>query len=554
MSTVKFVREGETLPPLAPAALAPAALAPAALAMQPAMKPALKSALKPAEPKTAPSTALAPAALAMQPATLAPAALAMQSAVQIDSFQSTASKTTFTLSGVHVSVANGLRRIMLSAIKIPTLQVELWSEAKNTSQYNNEILDLRLKCIPVHMMGIRDPESAAMYAAENCTLELDEKNTTNNVQYVTTQHFKIKSADGTKPIIYFAPFEKQFYTTIVRLRPGEQIKLKCKIVLRAVKAEQDQGQIDDSAFNVVSACAYKFTPKAQDHPDVLAAWEKYKQAENINQLTKPEIDRRQADWNLLQGKRVFTPNSFDFIVESVGQYDSALIFRAAISCLKKRFEELIFNPEKKENITIPNCFELQFMEDGHTVGKILEFYLHDAFEAHGLTFCGFIKPHPHDPTCILRVAFETETSPAAVINVLNEVNDIAISVCNDLLTSLNAENNGPLASKNGPPATSQAAEKQTQLDPSHQIMPYKKDTFDKALVAFKKNALYLEKEHKDFMEADANVYADTWTKVMLNMFQSDWINSDENKAKIKKDANAAANQKVKEARMARSAK
>ena len=62
----------------------------------------------------------------------------------------------FKLSGVNVSIANALRRIILS--EIPTVvfrtsphEQNLVNIEINTSRMNNELIKQRLSCIPIHI-------------------------------------------------------------------------------------------------------------------------------------------------------------------------------------------------------------------------------------------------------------------------------------------------------------------------------------------------------------------------------------------------------------------
>ena len=73
---------------------------------------------------------------------------------------------TFTLENANVSVANALRRTILS--DIPTVVFDTSKEniqiTKNTCRLHNEILKQRLGCIPI---PIKDPEGI-----ENLTIEI----------------------------------------------------------------------------------------------------------------------------------------------------------------------------------------------------------------------------------------------------------------------------------------------------------------------------------------------------------------------------------------------
>ena len=65
----------------------------------------------------------------------------------------------FTLSGINVSLANSLRRTMLSDIPLVVFKTTPHDKNKctihaNTSRLNNEIIKLRLSCIPIHFKDV----------------------------------------------------------------------------------------------------------------------------------------------------------------------------------------------------------------------------------------------------------------------------------------------------------------------------------------------------------------------------------------------------------------
>ena len=65
----------------------------------------------------------------------------------------------FTLSGVNVSLANAIRRTILSDIPLVVFRTTPYQQNKaniisNTSRLNNEILKQRLSCIPIYIKDI----------------------------------------------------------------------------------------------------------------------------------------------------------------------------------------------------------------------------------------------------------------------------------------------------------------------------------------------------------------------------------------------------------------
>ena len=166
---------------------------------------------------------------------------------------------TFTLKNTNVSVANALRRVILSDIKTVVIDTdeESINISENTTRFHNEILKQRLGCIPVHITDFD--------TIDNLQLELNVHNDKDSLMYVTTSDFKIKDtvtnkyiADSTvKKIFPSNSFTKEFIL-FTRLRPkisndipGEIIKLQARFKLGTSK--------QDGMYNVASTCAYKNT-------------------------------------------------------------------------------------------------------------------------------------------------------------------------------------------------------------------------------------------------------------------------------------------------------
>ena len=97
----------------------------------------------------------------------------------------------FTLSGVNVSIANSIRRTILSEIPVVGIYTQTYDKneckiEKNTSRLHNEILKQRISCIPVHSKNMETLPG-------NYIIEVEKVNNTDNMMYVTTEDFKIKS-------------------------------------------------------------------------------------------------------------------------------------------------------------------------------------------------------------------------------------------------------------------------------------------------------------------------------------------------------------------------
>jgi DNA-directed RNA polymerase subunit L len=335
----------------------------------------------------------------------------------------------FTLSGVNVSLANGLRRTLLSDIPQVVFRTTPNEQNKctiyaNTSRLNNEIIKQRLSCIPIHIKNVEE------FPLKNYLLEVHVENNTDNIMYVTTENFTIKdivtgkdlSKDKVREI--FPPDDTTgYYIDFVRLRPrisddipGEKIHLICEFDIGSAK--------EDGMFNAVSTCSYGFTIDTALQEAELA---KNLQTWKDEGKNEEEIKFEAENWKLLEGKRICKKDSFDFVLQSVGVYTNHELLNAACKIIIERLGDLDATIEKDEleiknaESTIANCFDIVLENEDYTIGKILEYCLYSKFyDKNVLTFCGFKKMHPHDTYSIIRVAYTEPVEKSTIKGNLKE--------------------------------------------------------------------------------------------------------------------------------------
>jgi DNA-directed RNA polymerase II subunit RPB3 len=229
----------------------------------------------------------------------------------------------FTLSGVNVSIANGLRRTLIADIPSVVFRTAPHEESLatilvNTTRLNNEILKQRLSCIPIHITNLKD------FDYSKYIMELNVDNISDTTMIVTTKDFVVKSVDTGKPISE-ADTRKIFppdsytgdYIDFVRLRPrvsfeipGEKIHLTCEFSIGTGK--------QDGMFSAISTCAYGFTV---DQKEMEVKLNMKRKDWKDDGKTEKEIESFESkNWTLLEGARIAKKDSFDFIVESVGVY------------------------------------------------------------------------------------------------------------------------------------------------------------------------------------------------------------------------------------------
>jgi DNA-directed RNA polymerase subunit L len=344
---------------------------------------------------------------------------------------------TFTLNGVNVSLANAIRRTILSDIKTVVFRTSPYEENKsnilvNTTRFNNEIIKQRLSCIPIHINDLETP-------LENYIMEVNVENTTDTIMYVTTEDFKIKNKTTDQYLSekdvhnIFPPNELTgYYIDFVRLRPkisdeilGEKIHLTCEFSVDSAKT--------DGSFNVISTCSYQYTV---DNDQMESELDKKKQQWKDKGLGKDEIVFESENWKLLEGKRIVKKDSFDFVIQTIGVFDNRSLVKKACTILVSKLEELdtiIDTDDIKINPsdnTMKNCFDIILENEDYTIGKVIEFMLYAKFfeNLKTLSYCGFKKMHPHDTDSIIRVAFKESTEKATVKQNLKSCLNDAVTI------------------------------------------------------------------------------------------------------------------------------
>lgn len=343
----------------------------------------------------------------------------------------------FTLSGVNVSLANAIRRTILSDIPLVVFRTSPHEQNKaniiaNTTRLNNEIIKQRLSCIPIH---IKDVET---FPLKNYQLEVNVENITDTTMYVTTENFVINDLVTGQPIseakireIFPADDYTGYFIDFVRLRPkisdelpGEKIHLTCELSIGTAK--------EDGMFNSVSTCSYGFTV---DSVAQEAALEKLKQSWKDEGKNAADVEFEAKNWKLLDGLRITKKDSFDFIVQTIGIYDNVELIHKACEILIEKLQEQDTLLEKDELLieksqnTMSNSYDIILVNEDYTIGKVIEYILYTKFyETKTLTFCGFKKMHPHDMQSIIRVAYRDAIDISTIKGHLKECLDDAIQV------------------------------------------------------------------------------------------------------------------------------
>ena len=392
---------------------------------------------------------------------------------------------TFTLENCDVSIANSIRRVVVSEINQYVFRTFPHSENRadftvNTTRLHNEILKQRLGCVPIHHLHTIDGFGNEY---KNYVVEVDVKNDTDAIRYVTTEDFKVKKIkvlektsrrsqdedadDVSYDYLSEAVVRKIFppdeisgeYIEFARLLPnlsssnassGEALAFTCTLEISNAKF--------DGMYNVAHTCAYKCSPDVKEIDKQWRAKEKLMREGLESSLSAGSIEEvvenAKKNWELLDAERIFLPNSFDFIIETVGVYTNAQLVTKACDIMIKKCEKLLADIEHTtttstngsiieyahESTTMKNSFRINLIGEDYTLGKVIEYMIFsNYYNISGgiVSFCGFKKPHPHALDSFIIVSFKDEIELSIVQEHVSKVILESISIFKSLFESFN---------------------------------------------------------------------------------------------------------------------
>jgi len=346
----------------------------------------------------------------------------------------------------------------------------------NTTRLHNELLKQRLGCIPIHHVHTID---GFQNDYKNYVVEVDVKNESDAIRHVTTEDFKVKRAKNLEKlggshdeddVVYeYLPestVRKIFppdsisgeYIEFARLLPrlssnvpcGEALAFTCTIEISNAKF--------DGMYNVAHTCSYSCTPDEKEIEKIWKTKEKglregFESEAAVGTSVAEQLASAKKNWELLEAQRIFVPNSFDFIIETVGVYSNVQLITKSCDIMIKKCEKLLADMEHgtsgnngfiiepaNERTTMKNAFCIHLIGEDYTLGKAIEYLLFSNYydKPDGIaSFCGFKKPHPHALDSFILLAFKEETELSKVQEFVSKAVTECISIFKSLFESFN---------------------------------------------------------------------------------------------------------------------
>ena len=369
--------------------------------------------------------------------------------------------TRFTLSDLHVTYANTLRRLILTGVETVAFRSDMTATGtttdvtieKNDTPMTNEMLADRIGLLPIHVL------KPLNWKKEKYVFRIKVEGSKDRTTYVTSSDFQVMELHDKGPSDSDTD-EKSPEGLLVRTDdffPKNPITGDaCLIATLQPSATPQQIEIkayasvgtgrEHARFSPVSQCAYEYTPDPDQGriDELLDTWlDVTKKAKGIDR-TSARFQELLREFNTMQIKRCFLvndkgePYSFNFSVETAGVLPVFDIVERACQVAENMCNRYV-NLDKGDvpsDITISSAdariigFDFLFRGHDHTLGNLLQTWLVEHhIEGNStpkITYAGYSVPHPLRDEMIVRIGVQDGQESTARLAVATAARDCAM--------------------------------------------------------------------------------------------------------------------------------
>ena len=369
-------------------------------------------------------------------------------------------KMEFTLSPIHVSYANTLRRLILTGIETVAFRSDMTLTgtttdvlvAQNDTPMTNEMLADRIGLVPIH---VKEPLT---WDKNKYVFTLNVSGKEDRTTYVTASDFKIKEVKDVQSFEVvpeqneddeqkhevdekkqggadkneyereiasdelFIPNALTQQTSLIAILQPSNPPQKLNII---AKASIGTGR-EHARFSPVSQCSYEYSLDSNEEriEQMFTTWLSVaKKIENIDK-TSEKYNIVWREFNTMQIKRCYLmnekqqPYSYDFTIETIGTLPIKYIVSRACDVgenLCNRYVNIdTILTDKDISVSPANSriigFDFLIRGQDHTLGNLLQTWLVEnhieGTSVPKITYAGYSVPHPLRDEIILRIGIE----------------------------------------------------------------------------------------------------------------------------------------------------
>jgi DNA-directed RNA polymerase subunit L/DNA-directed RNA polymerase alpha subunit len=338
-------------------------------------------------------------------------------------------QASFDLKGVNVTVANALRRAILTHTPSVGFRTEPYDKSqveilKNTTPLVNEMLAHRIGMIPICVSDWAsfDPDA---YQFE-LNMKNDDKSKLLDVRAGDIQVYFVNPRNPMEAPVQLD--SKQFFPPdpitgetilITRLRPQTNAAYPVEQLHFRAKASVSTGK-ENIRWCPVSQSSYEYT-RDTDPEHIEATFQTWIEA-NKKKMSTPEQEAAlRREFETMEIQRCYlkdefgNPNSFTFHIESIGVQPIPNIVLAGLEGLERLVKSYVDMDKiipsniriQKSDTRFP-ALDIIFENEGHSLGNLLETFLVENHTEEGksepyITYAGYKVPHPLRQEMFVRI-------------------------------------------------------------------------------------------------------------------------------------------------------
>jgi DNA-directed RNA polymerase subunit L/DNA-directed RNA polymerase alpha subunit len=225
---------------------------------------------------------------------------------------------------------------------------------------------------------------------------------------------------------FFHRNPKTLDTCLIALLKAKQPNQAGQKIHFIAKASVGTGR-DHIRYSPVCQCSYGYTIDANEErqQEQFEKWIRTHKNKKLDDLEEEEAKVLMREFQTMEVQRCYKlnpatgePNSFDFVVETVGvQSVDTIVERALKNIQTKCLKYAAMDKAAPESVRVQHAdarmkgFDFIFQKEDHTLGNLLQSYMDENMMDKDVTFVGYKVPHPLRDEMVLRVGVDFPLEP-----------------------------------------------------------------------------------------------------------------------------------------------
>jgi DNA-directed RNA polymerase subunit L len=348
---------------------------------------------------------------------------------------------TFQILNTDVAYVNTLRRMILTGVESLAFNSKMTDTgtttdvkiSANTTPMTNEMLADRIGLIPISINT--ETWNPSGWDKDQYEFRLSMENNTSSSMPVKVQDIEVfKLGTAEEGYVKYPPGNHEFFkpdpvsgdTCLIALLKAKQPNQAAQKIEFRARASVGTGN-QHIRWCPVSQCSYSYSidPDEGRQQQFFQRWLENNKKMSLDSLND-EPGKKEAmirEFQTMEVQRCYKvneksePNSFDFVVESIGTMPIFDIVERALYNIERKCTK--YSGELPPDVRVVPAdarmkgFDFYFPNEDHTLGNLLQAYMDaNMMDTNEISYVGYKVPHPLRAEMVLRVGVDFERDKA----------------------------------------------------------------------------------------------------------------------------------------------